>query len=669
MRLLFDTESNGLLDDATKIHGAAAVDVDTGNGLDWRPGDKTYLTSLDAADVLIGHNILRHDLPLIEKLEGWKPKSSVKIIDTFICARVMYPNIKETDFKLVLQGKMPPGKEFQGKHSLAAWGYRLGEAKGDYAKIMELRARDAGLTEEKDILRYVWGEWSELMHEYMIQDVQTNLALWNFLKVDRYSPKCIELEHRITRVTDLMEQAGVPFNEAGAAELQAELIDAKSKIETKLVETFGSWEAPISPDPKKATFVPKRDNAKLGYKKGVPVLKMKTVTFNPRSRDHIAKVLQDRDWTPSKKKMTDGGKPKIDEEVVADVIVRYPELAGLGEYLMLEKRLSQLATGKQAWMNHVDHGYIHGAINPAGTQTGRASHFNPNLGQVPNLASPYGRECRSLFYAPSGWRMVGADQSGLELRGLAHYLHPLDGGNYAHTVLEGDPHWAHAVAMGLANGPRDKENRLHKIIREDGSKRFIYAYIYGCGNEKAGEIIHTCLLKARQECGSEGEALYREFFPNGYSEDDAVSVGKRIRNDFMRKIDGFAKLRRKIEDQVDTHGWVPGLDGRRIPVRSSHSALNFMIQSCGAVICKRWVCDAFDKMSATFNYNKEDPWAGEFVCGLWVHDEVQYWVREGLEKGTISILQETAKAAGLPFQFRVRLDGEAKVGNSWADTH
>jgi hypothetical protein len=694
-RLLFDTESNGLLDTATKIHCVAAIDVDTKERLDWKPDDNGYLEALDKADVLIGHNIQRHDIPLITKLTSWKPRPTVKLRDTMIIARLEHPNVKDTDKQLIQTGKMPAGKKYQGKHTLGAWGYRLGCHKGDYADIKEAEWLDLypnlakELPEDKlkeRILEYVWGTWSPEMHAYMLQDRETNLALWDFLQVDEYSQDAIDLEHRIARVCDLMERAGVPFDVPAAGKLQGELLTERDNIERALVAKFGFWYAPVSPNPDKATFYPKQTSKTStfvgwedgvpqwkgsGYTEGCPATKLKLVQFNPGSRDHIAKVLLAKGWEPTK--MTEGGKPQIDEETVEAIVARYPEFDGLGRYLMLEKRLSQLADGKRAWLAEVkDDGRIHGVINPMGTTTSRASHMYPNLGQVPNAASPYGPECRALFYAPKGWSIVGADQQGLELRGLAHYLVPMDGGKYAKVVLEGDPHWLHAQVMGLAEGERDKHNKLHVIIREDGSKRFIYAYVYGCWDEKAGEIIYTCLLKAMRECGDiGGKELYVKFFGDGQfpTKRKLIKVGNTVRSAFLNRLEGFGKLKEKLTKQVDQFHWVPGLDGRRIPTRSDHSALNFLIQSAGAIVCKRWVVDAFDAMCAAFRYDFDNPWNGEFVFGLWVHDEIQVWVREGLEEKTCAILKATASKAGEPYGFRVRLDGEAKVGKNWKDTH
>ena len=199
---------------------------------------------------------------------------------------------------------------------------------------------------------------------------------------------------------------------------------------------------------------------------------------------------------------------------------------------------------------------------------------------------------------------LGADQEGLELRGLAHYLAKFDGGKYALIVCNGDPHWLHAQVMGLAEEvARDKHNKLHTIVREDGSKRFIYAYIYGCWDDMAGSILYECLLNARRNGGSEGESLYAKFFGNvgsTPSEKQLRKVGKSARDAFLKRIDGFAKLKELLAEQIERKGRIVGLDKRIIPVRSDHSALNFMIQSAGAIICKRWLVDAFKECCARF---------------------------------------------------------------------
>jgi DNA polymerase-1 len=727
LRKLFDTESNGFVGNATKIHCIGITNVDTGEYKGYRPTEvDEAIADLDKADVLIGQNICRHDIPLLKKLKGFQPRPGVIIKDTMIISRTMFPNIKATDKALVMSGKMPPGNAYQGKHNVAAWGYRLGNPKGDYAALMEAKARELGLEHPKDIANFVWGEFNEEMFSYMEQDCATNFDMWKHFNPDQYPQAPLDLEHRIARVCDAMNIAGVPFDLQAAGELQAELVGKKHEIEVKLKERYGFWLAPISPDPTKALFTPKKGNkpsvwctkvdkktgeSKTGWStpgywgpiedewtypkarprsRGYPCTKLKLVEFNPGSNDHLAKVLIEQGWKPTK--FTEGGKPADGRR--GDRKHREP--------VSRDGRAGHAADGQQAivatrwWASskyplidsrNEETGCIHGVINPMGTITSRAAHMFPNLGQVPSAKKPYGKSFRALFtkhtptvYRGSAfptmvgkvlpWKFLGADQEGLELRGLAHYLHPLDGGTYAKTVIAGDPHWLHAVVMGLAEGDRDKHNALHTVVREDGSKRFIYAYIYGCGDEMAGSIIYEALLNARRTCGEPGEAVYQKFFGDGHvGESKLKSVGKKVRNAFRTRIDGFGKLQDKLSEQVTKRKRVIGLDGRIIPIRSEHSALNFMIQSAGAIVCKEWVASAFEELEAKYGYNWDDPWSGDFVFVLWVHDEVQLCVREGLEEEIGNIIVACAQKAGLPYGFRVQLDSKAVSGDSWKDTH
>jgi hypothetical protein len=695
-RLLYDTESNGFVANATKLHCVGIIDLKTEEVLGFRPHQiKDALQYLSEAEERIGHNIQKHDEKLVTKLHGALP--GAKISDTFIIARTMFPSVKLTDAGLVESGKLPA--KLRGKHSIKAWGYRLGEQKGDYAEVREAEARAKGIVDPREIADYVWGTFNEDMYDYMLQDCRTNLVLWKHLRPEEYPQAPIELEHRIAEVCNKIEEAGVPFDERAAGQLQADLVEKKTVLEERLKETYGFWYQPISPDPTKSLFVPKkagngywgdewtteeivpgkrnRDGSiKMRAKKhfkGYPCTKLKLVEFNPKSRDHIARVLINRGWKPTK--FTEGNKPQIDEETVESIVARYPEMDGLGEYMMLEKRLSQLCGTDNSLIQSVkDDGCIHGVINPGGTQTGRCSHFLPNLAQVPSAKKPFGMEFRRLFHAPKGFSFLGADMAGLELRGLAHFLHPMDGGKYAETVLSGDPHWANVQAMGLASGARQKPphegepseiEQLHTIVREDGAKRFAYAVIYGAQDKMAGDIVYECLLNAQRQCPTLGDALYKEFFGIGVPGDKRIrSVGRKIRENFRNGIEGFADLQDRIERQVEAKGRVPLLDGRRVPAKG-FSALNYLIQGAGAVLCKRWVSDAFEECCRRFKYG----WDGDFVFVLFIHDEIQLCVREGLEEEIGNIIVKAAQEAGEPYGFRVKLDSEYSFGRTWADTH
>lgn len=629
--------------------------MDLSTGERWRERDiPAALERLSKADRLIGHNVLRYDLPMLKKLYGWEPAPCVVIRDTKVIARLKHPNLNETDGALIDKGRMPPGKAYRGKHTIGAWGYRLG-----LPKLHE------------DITD--WSEWTADMEDRCAGDVETNLRLWDHLGADAYSQDAIELEQRVDLLVWYMEIEGVPFDLSAAEALKVKLTERAEVLEDEIKKQFGFWFKPVTVNASaedRYTFMPRVSFPKRGITKGAPYCKIERVDFNPGSRQHVERVLRDRGWTPVE--YNADGSAKLDDNVIDALCKQFPEIAGLGELFMVRKRLGQLSDGAQALMRCVGmDGRIHGAINPMGTTTSRGAHMHPNLGQVPGAQSPFGREFRSLFKMPPGWVLVGADMSGLEGRGLAHYLAAFDGGAYWEVLSKGDPHWDSTRALGLVSRGEARDTvgplkALHRTLRE-GAKRFYYAFIYGAMEHKCGEIILETVAAARKLTGD--DTLWRKFFRG--SEDPKGDkllwrLGSHARETFIEMIPGLEKLIGLATDQVRRFGAIRGLDGRIIPARALHSALNFLIQSAGAILCKRWICDAFDELLAS---GLRHGWAGDFVFVLWVHDEIQVACREGLEHKIGEVLVKHAKLAGEHYAFRIALASEYSTGRSWADTH
>lgn len=426
--ILFDIETDGLLDTLSKVHCLVTLDTSTGTTRRFR-GDSIRtegLPYLASSPSIGGHNVIKFDLPALEKMYGWEYPGD--IYDTLVISRLGFADIKDGDLKKYKKGSFP-GKLI-GSHSLKAWGYRLGELKGTYAE------------DTPDC----WAEWSQEMEDYCEQDVHVTHKLYQTLQQKGISPLAVWLEHEFCKIIARQEQRGVGFNRPAAEELLVELLDQREQAGRKLKEIFGSWQVELKP------LIPKRDNAKLGYKVGVPVRKFKTVEFNPASRDHIATCLIKRHgWKPTE--FTDGGKPKVDEKIISKL--KYPEVPMILDYLLLDKRLGQLSEGDNAWLKMDRNGRIHGSVNTGGAVTGRCTHSFPNLAQVPAVKSKYGAECRALFTPTPGMVLVGCDAAALELRCLAHYMARWDNNKYGETVVNGkqsegtDIHTVNQKAAGL----------------------------------------------------------------------------------------------------------------------------------------------------------------------------------------------------------------------------
>jgi DNA polymerase I-like protein with 3'-5' exonuclease and polymerase domains len=353
---------------------------------------------------------------------------------------------------------------------------------------------------------------------------------------------------------------------------------------------------------------------KDAVKKGNAV---KEIPFNPGSRKQIAERLMALGYElPTE---NDGKTYKVDEAVLKGI--DHPIAEELLSFLLVQKRLGQLAEGQQAWLKLQKNGVIHGRVNTNGAVTGRCTHSTPNVAQVPSVRADYGAECRELFTVRNGYKLVGCDASGLELRMLAHYMAFYDRGEYAKIVTEGDVHTVNQKAAGL-------ETR-------DQAKTMIYALLYGAGDHKMGEIIGG---GAR-----EGQQLKRKFFSS---------------------LPALARLQADVQRKTKAGGELKGLDGRILPVRSTHAALNMLLQSAGAVVMKVALIQLYHKLNQLkWQHGREY----SFVANI--HDEFQAEVIPDKAQTFGVLAVESMAAAGRQLKLNVALDGEFKIGNNWAETH
>lgn len=568
MKCIWDIEADNLLEEVTQVWCHVFRDVETDEVHTFDPTQSQQaIEFMDKTDVLIGHNILDYDLRVMEKLHGYTYKGEV--IDTLVYSRTIWPDVKEIDFKLHTRGDFPT--KLIGRHSLKAWGYRLGELKGTFSDSSENFA-----------------EYSDEMLAYCIQDTLVTKKLYEKILSKKFSQSALDMEMELHTLLIKQRDYGFPFNTKAAQALYATLAQRKADIEAELQETF------------EPTIVELKT-------------KTKTIPFNPASRQQIADRLMSRGWKPEA--YTETGEPKVDETVLSSI--EMPEARLLSEYLLLNKRIGQLATGNQAWLKMENNGKIHGSVNHMGAVTSRCTHSHPNLAQVPSVGAVYGKECRELFIAPPDYSLLGADASGLELRCLAHYMASYDGGSYANEVVNGDIHTKNQEAAGLPT--------------RNNAKTFIYGFLYGSGDEKTGQIIGK-----------------------------GAKEGRAIKKKFLTKLPALKYLRDAVSKAAEDRGWVKGLDGRIIPIRHSHAALNTLLQSAGAIICKAW----YVFISRAIKKANLDAQIVAFI-----HDEVQLVVRKGQEDATGKLIQQCMREVQQYFNFRCPLDSEYKYGNNWADTH
>ena len=576
LSLVFDIETDDLK--ATKLWCIVAQDLDSNEIYRFAPHQiESGLELLKSADKLIGHNIIGFDIPSIKKLTG-VDLANKKLVDTLVLSRLFNPTR-------------------EGGHSLEMWGYKLNYNKIDFED---------------------YSCYSKEMMQYCVRDVQLNTQVYHRLVQESkgFSKESVQLEQGSSLILKEQEQNGFEFDQPKAEKLLASLYKRMSEVEEEVHKVFKPRWVDIKevvPKLKKDGTLSKSGLRVKEYeqliesKKYEPFMRQELQDFNLGSRKQIGEYLQYFGWKP--KKFTATGQPIVDEKVL-NKITNIPEAQLIAEYLLLQKRISQI----ESWVKFVeDDGRVHGFVIPNGTITGRMTHRNPNMAQVPSIKTPYGIECRECWTVPRGHKLVGIDASGLELRMLAHYMKDEE---FTNEIIHGDIHSRNQKIAGLKS--------------RNQAKTFIYALLYGAGDTKLGQVV-------------------------GGSKDS----GARLRERFFANQPTFKTLRDRVT-KASTKGYLKGIDGRRIHIRNTHASLNSLLQGGGAIVMKRALIMLDKKAKA----NKLDY---KFVANI--HDEWQVEVNKDHTKDFGTLAVQAIKDAGDYYNMRCPLDAEYKIGDNWSETH
>ncbi len=567
-----DIETDGL--NPTKVWCVAVQNTYTEEtGVFYEPDD--FIEWLKNANTLVFHNGIAFDVPVLKKLWG-VDFSNVEVEDTLIMSQLDNPRR-------------------EGGHSLAKWGEYLGYPKGEHED---------------------WSKLSTEMVDYCIKDTKITTKVFKIMIQKQLSKDALQLEYEIKRHCTVQEQNGWLFDEKGAIEILQEINEDLRKAEEEVHKKFKPLPVWKSKTPVKNRF--KKDFTRTrGYQAEVD-LQCHTneegeygywhyPELNLGSRQQVGRHLVHYGWKPEV--FTDTGKPKVDESTLKDVDL--PEAKLISRYLMLQKRQGQV----NSWLDALDKDTqrIHSRVHTMGTVTHRMSSSNPNLQQVTASGKEYGSEMRSLFTVPKDKVLVGADLSGLELRCLAHYMKD---DKYTRELLTGDIHTANQKSAGLDT--RDK------------AKTFIYAFLYGAGDEKIGSIAGG-----------------------------TAKEGKILKENFLNNTPALKKLRERVS-KASEKGYLKGLDGRKIRVRSPHASLNFLLQSAGAIISKRaW--EIFHNMAEYEGFKYKQ-------LGI-IHDEIQIECSPEDAEAIGYLIVDAMTVTTEHYKLNCPMTGTFKVGRSWNDTH
>ncbi len=425
-------------------------DIDSGEIKKYRPSDiEQAVLDLSKANVLIGHNIIGYDLPVLKKLFDLNYQG--KILDTLLLSRLSQPNramhprcpVKVWDehnnkFKLV------------GPHTLMNLGHYAGAIKGDFGE-------SAG-----------WEHYSEEMLDYCVQDVKVTTQVFHYLmrELHGFSDECILLEHQFAEAINQQMYDGWYFDIEGAYKLEAELMVKVLELEDEVHKTFKPLAKEVRVIQPKVLKAGGLSSVGLkfleGYETDIPTpsyiegqfgkeylsgafTRIEWPEFNLGSRSQIADQLLHRGWKP--KQFTENGNIIVNEKVLEGIKGKFKEATLLADYFMVSKKRSMVKSWIDNW--NEDTQRIHGYVNTLGAATRRCTHSGPNLAQVPaskqdkegnlifGFEGQYGADCRSLFTVPKGYKQVGCDASGLNLNLTP--LNSLNSGEVLASNVEDNP--------------------------------------------------------------------------------------------------------------------------------------------------------------------------------------------------------------------------------------
>ena len=591
-RIVCDIETDGL--DATKIWCCVCKDLADGSFTVFRDGDAEKAREFfKDCDEIIGHNFVSFDMRVLNKL--WNCNIPLKkVTDTIIWSRI------------------DDAKREKG-HSLREWGIYLGNYKDHYED---------------------WSQWTQEMENYCKQDTNVTESVYKFLKphIDRVPKETVRREHVCQYLLEEQKDYGFLFNVEECLKLKAEIDADYNKLLQEIVKDF--------PPTKKIVrvYTPRfnKDGSICAVSKRIITSDsvepngdgtwniIEWVEFDVNSPSQIVERLKPY-WHPVifNKPRADGKcTPKVCVENLLTVSKDAPESI---QKIVRCKIDTSRSTLLQSFIDATDDkGRLHGTVTSIGAATHRMAHTKPNTANVPS-AGLYGETIRSLFIAPKGYKIVGCDAAGIQLRALASYVKDAD---LVHQILNEDIHVYLAKIYGLMpkEAVYDENVPELKKARKTG-KTTTYAILMGAGVAKVGQITNK--------------------------------NGKEVMDNLTSGIKGLRKFKEAFKYQ-SAIGYYKALDGRFVRLANPHLGMSSHLQSFEQAVVKYVMVEAHKRLKKL---------GLDFHQVAVVHDEIQYEVREDQAEELAKTVAECFKDAGEYFKTFCPLAGDYKIGNNWKESH
>ena len=622
---LFDTEANGFVQQATRVH-CGVVKILDGPVRKFQPTEiYSLLSYLETFDVLIAHNGIGYDFPLLKKLFNWT--FGGKVVDTLIMSRLLNPK------RLV---PFNCANKKAGPHSLEAWGYRVGRGKPEhddwenYSPEMLHRC-----SEDVEILELVYkalleeakgGKWRNafLMSFELFTRLQQQEE-YGWLVDQDHMHKCV---YQLTRWVDMIDKVITP-----RLPQVLEVEETKVKGEYNYIkkpflksgaysQSISDWGArcgiDLSTKPVVGPF------SRISFR-------VTDLNSNAETKDFLLKL----GWEPLEWNTNDEGErtsPKLSKDDPFEGIE-----SKLGSLVARRVQCRQRRSVIEGLFGLIrEDGRISSVVNTLAV-TGRATHRN--IVNIPKASSFYGKQMRAIFSSKKGFTLVGTDSAGNQLRQLAArmgsdaYIYAMVSGNKEDGT---DPHT-------LTQKAGDLESR-------DIAKNVMYCLLFGGGDTKlaktakkpagTGADLRDKLYRGLDGLGELMERLTKEW----------RSTARQRYNAAFRRMEYF-------------DGKITGLDGRPITVPSEHQILVYLLQSDEAIHMAKAYCILCAELE------KKYVWGVDYGVVCWYHDEYTIECREEIAQDVKRISEDAIRLAGEYYGIKCPHAGEGAIGKNWYAIH
>lgn len=634
--VVIDLEADNLLPEISKLHCAVAMTLDNKQVWRFEPHQmKEFCEFLDTVDVWVGHNIIQYDIPAVKKVLGYEFKG--KRVDTLLMSRLQNPH-RTAPFNAKNK------KEAMKVHGLYAWGVRVGI--------------------DKPEIEY-WDEYNpEILHRCE-EDVKINVATYHALRKEAEGQDWRNahlLTFKLWENLARQEEAGWLIDRQ-YMEKSIHMLDTWIRridsvlvthlpivydiLETKKDGEYNYVRKPFMKSGKYSSSVEKHYGGVDGGSDSCMVSgPFSRIFFRPVDLGSPAEAkdwMLSQGWEPEEWNLDDDGNP------------RSPKMPKDGEFPGVEGKAGRLYAKRakaahrrsniQGWLNRVrEDGRLESRVTGL-ADTRRAKHAN--IANVPNAEAFFGEQMRKGFIAREGWTLVSADAASCQDRMMANRAGDAE---FTSMLLDGDKDKgtdSHTLAMVGINEVLKRFN-LNPISRGK-AKNFNFGWTFGASDAKLGRM-----CGGSKEVGSQIREALRQVFPAKAALIDKVTA--EWRKNAKRRMNRWNRM-----EYYD--GWIAGLDGAPIFIKSEHAVLVYMVQADEAIY-----------MSAVYNLihrflEQKYNWGDDYVVVCWYHDEVTVECRDEIKQEIAKLIEKAFTVASDYFKLEVPQIGTAAIGKTWLDVH